>query len=97
MVGDAGMDGYDHSARFTRREVIQMLGGAAGLRMVSGCMGDQAAPWLAGVPPDAGIRPWSGVISSGDIKGLTRFHQHLYVRVCRQSPFDPTDVCAVRD
>ena len=50
------MDGQDRSAQFTRREVIQLLGGAAGLGIVTGCSFDQADPGLAGVPRDAIIR-----------------------------------------
>ena len=86
------MDGYDHSARFTRREVIQMLGGAAGLGMVSCCMGDQAAPGLAGVPPNAVIRTLRGDISPDDIKGVTLFHEHLSIRMSPDAPSATDDV-----
>ena len=44
------MDGVDHPTQFTRREAIQLLGGAAGLCLVAGCAesgeldaGDQSA------------------------------------------------------
>jgi len=93
------MDGHDHSSRFTRREVIQMLGGAAGLGMVAGCGGDQAAPELAqaaptltGVPPNAVIRTLRGDRSPDAIQGTTLFHEHLSIRMSPDSPSATDDV-----
>ena len=69
------MDGIDHPTRFTRREAIQLLGGAAGLGMVAGCVdsGDQAAA------SDAIIRTVLGDISPDAIIGVTLFHEHLSI------------------
>ena len=93
------MDGHDHSSRFTRREVIQMLGGAAGLGMVAGCGGDQAtpelaqaAPTLTGVPPNAVIRTLRGDRSPDAIQGTTLFHEHLSIRMSPDSPSATDDV-----
>ena len=93
------MDGHDHSSRFTRREVIQMLGGAAGLGVVAGCGGDQAAPELAqaaptltGVPPNAVIRTLRGDRSPDAIQGTTLFHEHLSIRMSPDSPSATDDV-----
>ena len=48
------MDQQDHSAGFTRREVIQLLGGAAGLGVLAGC-GDFGDP--ASRPPGPDSKP----------------------------------------
>ena len=71
------MDGVDHPARFTRREVIQLFGGATGLAMAAGCVdsGDQAAA------PAAIIRTVRGDISPDAIIGVTLFHEHLSIRM----------------
>ena len=71
------MYGIDQPARFTRREAIQLLGGAAGLGMVAGCVdsGDQAAA------PAAIIRTVLGDISPDAIIGVTLFHEHLSIRM----------------
>jgi phosphotriesterase-related protein len=76
-----------------------MLGGAAGLGMVAGCGGDQAAPELAqaaptltGVPPDAVIRTLRGDRSPGAIQGTTLFHEHLSIRMSPDAPSATDDV-----
>ena len=71
------MYGIDQPARFTRREAIQLLGGAAGLGMAAGCVdsGDQAAA------PAAIIRTVRGDISPDAIIGVTLFHEHLSIRM----------------
>ncbi len=88
------MDRNGRSVGFTRREVIQLLGGAAGLGMVAGC-GDtsgQAAPALAGVPRDAVIRTLLGDISPDAISGVTLFHEHLSIRMSADRPSATDDV-----
>ena len=74
------MNGHDRSSRFTRREVIQLLGGVAGLGMVAGCR-DFGGPTLAGVSRDAIIRTVLGDISPDAIQGVTLFHEHLSIRM----------------
>ena len=85
------MDGHDHSARFTRREVIQLLGGAAGLGMIAGCR-DSGAPTLAGVPRDAIIRTVLGDVSPDAINGVTLFHEHLSIRMSPTAASSTDDV-----
>lgn len=86
------MDQHDRSAQFTRREVIQLLGGAAGLGVVAGCSFEQAASGLAGVPRDAIIRTVLGDIDPGDISGVTLFHEHLSIRMGPDRPSATDDV-----
>jgi len=86
------MGQHDRSAQFTRREVIQLLGGAAGLGMVAGCSFEQADPGLAGVPRDAVIRTVLGDIDPGDINGVTLFHEHLSIRMSADRPSATDDV-----
>ncbi len=76
------MDGVDHPTQFTRREAIQLLGGAAGLCLVAGCAesgeldaGDQSAT------VEAIIRTLRGDISPDAIIGVTLFHEHLSIRM----------------
>ena len=80
------MDPHDHTARFTRREVIQLLGGAAGLGLVAGCtdFGDPAA--------DAIVRTVRGDISPDAINGVTLFHEHLSIRMGPDRPSATDDV-----
>ena len=82
------MDGHDRSGRLTRREMIQLLGGAAGLGMVAGCR----ESGLAGVPRDAVIRTVLGDISPNDINGVTLFHEHLSIRMSPDRPSATDDV-----
>ena len=86
------MDRQDHPVDFTRREVIQLLGGAAGLGMVAGCRFDQADPGLAGVPRDAIIRTVLGDISPDAINGVTLFHEHLSIQLSPDRTFGTDDV-----
>jgi phosphotriesterase-related protein len=86
------MDQQDRSAGFTRREVIQLLGGAAGLGMVAGCRFDQADPGLAGIPRGAVIRTVRGDISPDAINGVTLFHEHLSIKLSPDRPFGTDDV-----
>jgi phosphotriesterase-related protein len=86
------MDRNDHSAGFTRREVIQLLGGAAGLGLVAGCSFEQADPGLAGVSRDAIIRTVLGDIDPADIGGVTLFHEHLSIRMSPDRPSATDDV-----
>ena len=86
------MDRQDHPVDFTRREVIQLLGGAAGLGMVAGCRFDQADPGLAGVPRDAIIRTVLGDISPDAINGVTLFHEHLSIKLSPDRSFGTDDV-----
>ena len=97
------MNGHDDSDGFTRREVIRLLGGAAGLGMVAGCgdSGDQAgqpdrtqspALTLAGVPPGAMIRTVLADISPEAITGVTLFHEHLSIRLSPDRPSATDDV-----
>ncbi len=82
------MDGHDRSARLSRREMIQLLGGVAGLGMVAGCR----ESGLAGVPRDAVIRTVLGDISPDDINGVTLFHEHLSIRMSPDRPSATDDV-----
>ena len=86
------MDQQDRSAGFTRREVIQLMGGAAGLGMVAGCRFDQADPGLAGIPRGAVIRTVLGDISPDAINGVTLFHEHLSIRMSPDRPSATDDV-----
>ena len=90
--GGEGMDGHDRSAQFTRREVIQMLGGVAGLGMITGCSLGQADPGLAGVPRDAIIRTVLRDVAPGVIDGVTLFHEHLSIRMSPDRPSATDDV-----
>ncbi len=80
------MDQHDRSAQITRREAIQLLGGAAGLGMVSGCgnFGDPEA--------DAIIRTVLGDISPDAISGVTLFHEHLSIQLSPDRPLGTNDV-----
>ena len=82
------MDGHDRSARLSRREMIRLLGGVAGLGMVAGCR----ESGLAGVPRDAVIRTVLGDISPNDINGVTLFHEHLSIRMSPDRPSATDDV-----
>ena len=95
----------DHTSRYSRREVILLLGGAAGrLGAVAAC-GDgadqtptpladpPAAPpvaTLAGVPSDAIIRTVLADITPDAIVGVTLFHEHLSIQLSPDRP-SPTD------
>ena len=96
------MDRHDSSARFSRREVIQLLGSAAGLGMLAGC-GDSdqqappdgtqlTAPQLVGVPPGAIIRTVLGDVSPDAIGGVTLFHEHLSIRLSPDQPSATDDI-----
>ena len=80
------MDGRDHSAGFTRREVIQLLGGAAGLGMFAGC-GDFGDPAQGAI-----IRTVLGDISPDAINGVTLFHEHLSIQLSPDRTFGTDDV-----
>lgn len=83
------MDPLHGSSRFTRREVIHLLGGAAGLGVLAGCAGaaDQAAGGR-----DAIIRTVLGDISPDAISGVTLFHEHLSIRLSDDRPSATDDV-----
>jgi phosphotriesterase-related protein len=92
------MNGHDHSARFTRREVIRLLGGAAGLGIV-GCSSDQAssgpdrvASGFAGIPNNAIIRTVKGDVRPEAINGVTLFHEHLSIRMSPDAESATDDV-----
>ena len=85
------MNGHDRSSGFTRREMIQLLGGAAGLGMVAGCR-DFGGPTLAGVSRDAIIRTVLGDISPDAIQGVTLFHEHLSIRMSPDAESATDDV-----
>jgi hypothetical protein len=80
------MDRHDHPADFTRREVIQLLGGAAGLGVLAGCcnFGDPAAGAI--------IRTVLGDISPDAINGVTLFHEHLSIQLSPDRTFGTDDV-----
>ena len=95
----------DHTGRYNRREVIQLLGGAAGLGAVAACggAGTQPAPTadqpaaplaagLAGVPDAAIIRTILADISPDAITGVTLFHEHLSIRLSPDRPSATDDV-----
>ena len=88
------MDPHDIPARLTRRELMRLLGGAAGLTWVTGCRDSDdrraaavgttdaaATPGLAGVPQGAIIRTVLDDVSPDTITGLTLFHEHLSIRL----------------
>ncbi len=89
------MDPRDTAARLTRRELMRLLGGAAGLAWVAGCRdtGDETAgsvgagetapgaPQVAGVRQGAVIRTVLGDISPDAVSGVTLFHEHLSIRL----------------
>ena len=96
----------DHTGRYNRREVIQLLGSAAGLGVVSACGGDTdqpAAPAaeettappvapLASIPDGAIIRTVLADITPEAITGITLFHEHLSLRLSdRPAPTDDVD------
>ncbi len=85
------MNGHDRSSGFTRREVIQLLGGVAGLGMVAGCR-DFGGSRLAGVPRDAIIRTVLGDITPDAIQGATLFHEHLSIRMSPDAESATDDV-----
>ncbi len=80
------MDRHDHPSDFTRREVIQLLGGAAGLGVLAGCgnFGDPAAGAI--------IRTVLGDISPDAINGVTLFHEHLSIKLSPDRSFGTDDV-----
>jgi len=80
------MDGHDHSSRFTRREVIHLLGGAAGLGILAGC-GGSADPVAGAI-----IRTVLGDIDPDAISGATLFHEHLSIRLSPDRAFGTDDV-----
>ena len=80
------MDGHDHSAGLTRREVIQLLGGAAGLGVLAGC-GDFGDPTAGTV-----VRTVLGDISPDAINGVTLFHEHLSIQLSPDRRFGTDDV-----
>ncbi len=100
------MNRRERSARFSRREVIGLLGRAAGLGMVAGCgdLADEvatretrqpagpAAPALAGVPQGAIIRTVLADVSPNAISGVTLFHEHLSIRLSPDGPSATDDV-----
>ena len=87
------MDGHDRSDRYTRREMIRLLGGAAGLGMVAGCdFGNAEVPGLPGVPRDAIIRTLLGDVGPDAINGVTLFHEHLSIRMSPDRPSATDDV-----
>ena len=96
----------DHPSRYTRRQVIQLLGGAAGLGAAAACGSDSdetmapraepptAAPvdTLAGVANGAIIRTVLADITPDAITGVTLFHEHLSIRLSeRPSATDDVD------
>ncbi len=80
------MDRQDHPANFTRREVIQLLGGAAGLGVLAGC-GDFGDPAAGAI-----IRTVLGDISPDAINGVTLFHEHLSIKLSPDRSFGTDDV-----
>ena len=95
----------DDASRYSRREVIQMLGGVAGLGAVAACGGADEPPaplaeqptappvaTLAGVPPDAVIRTVLADITPDAITGVTLFHEHLSIRLSPDRPSATDDV-----
>ncbi len=80
------MDQHDHSAGLTRREVSQLLGGAAGLGVLAGCrdFGDPTAGTI--------IRTVLGDISPDAINGVTLFHEHLSIQLSPDRRFGTDDV-----
>jgi phosphotriesterase-related protein len=86
------MENHDRSTRFTRREAIRLLGGAAGLGMVGGCSFEPSDPGVAGIPRDAIIRTVLGDISPDAIDGVTLFHEHLSIRMSADRPSATDDV-----
>ncbi len=96
----------DRTSRYSRREVILLLGGAAGLGAVVACGGEadqtptpfaepRAAPpvgTLAGVPSDAIIRTVLADITPDAIVGVTLFHEHLSIRLSPDRPSATDDV-----
>ena len=71
---------------FTRREAIQLLGGAAGLGMLAGC-GDVGEEEMGAI-----IRTVLGDISPDAISGVTLFHEHLSITLSPDRPFGTDDV-----
>ena len=95
----------DRLDRFSRREVIQLLGGAAGLGAVAACGGGAEQPptpaeqptappvaTLAGVPDGAIIRTVLADINPDAIAGITLFHEHLSIRLSADRPSATDDV-----
>ena len=96
----------DRGGRYSRREVIQLLGGAAGLGTVAACGGGADQPpetraeqptappvaTLAGVPGDAIIRTVLADITPDAIAGITLFHEHLSIRLSADRPSATDDV-----
>ena len=80
------MDQHDRSAGFTRREVIQLLGGAAGIGVLAGC-GDFGDPTAGAI-----IRTVLGDIAPDAINGVTLFHEHLSIRLSPDRPSGTDDV-----
>ncbi len=97
-----------HASRYSRREVMQLLGGVAGLGAVAACGGaDQpTAPLvaqptsppvatLADLPRDAIIRTVLGDIAPDAVTGVTLFHEHLSIRLSPDRPSATDDVDSV--
>ena len=86
------MEEHDRSTQFTRRELIQLLGGAAGLGVVGGCSFEPADPGVDGGPRDQIIRTVLADISPDAIDGVTLFHEHLSIRMSPDRPSATDDV-----
>ena len=96
----------DHTSRYSRREVIQLLGGAAGIGAIAACGNGNDQPTaplaeqptappvgtLAGVPSDAIIRTVLADITPDAIAGVTLFHEHLSIRLSPDRPSATDDV-----
>ncbi len=80
------MDRQDHPVNLTRREAIQLLGGAAGLGVLAGC-GDFGDPAAGAI-----IRTVLGDISPDAINGVTLFHEHLSIKLSPDRSFGTDDV-----
>ena len=99
------MERDDRTSRYSRREVIQLLGGAVGLGAVAACGGADPPPaplatqptpppvaTLGGLPRDAIIRTVLGDITPDAIPGVTLFHEHLSIRLSPERPSATDDV-----
>ena len=88
---------HDRSNPISRREVLRLLGGAAGIGVLEGCRAfsageSSAGSGLAGVPDDAMVRTLLGDITPGAIRGATLFHEHLSIRLNPDRPSATDDV-----
>ena len=99
------MERDDRTGRYSRREVIQLLGGVVGLGAVAACGGADPPPaplatqptpppvaTLGGLPRDAIIRTVLGDITPDAITGVTLFHEHLSIRLSAERPSATDDV-----